>query len=121
MALEEAWLNVPKVAAELRAESSHVLKHDCHLRPNMSREKARALKELKQDKSRVILTADKGVVMVVLDKLHYINKAQDMLSQREHMQTTSSRPYQKHKNKLINTLRATKAQDGLGDNTCKRL
>ena len=66
------------MAEEHRAETSQVLKYDCFLKPNNSREEARALKELKQDKSRVILTANKGAEMVVLDKQNCINKAQDL-------------------------------------------
>ena len=38
------------------------------------KEEAKAIQELKRDKERVILTADKGVSMVVMDKEEYIKK-----------------------------------------------
>ena len=47
----------------------------------------KALKELREDKFRVILTADKGVAMAVLDKQDYSNKSQDLLVQKKHVQT----------------------------------
>ena len=42
-----------------------------------------ALKELKEDKSRVILTADKEMAKVVLYKQDYTNKAHDLPAQRD--------------------------------------
>ena len=46
---------------------------------NVSKEELKALKELKLDNSRLILTADKGVALVVIDKQEYIKKAEDLL------------------------------------------
>ena len=70
------------VAGELKAETSIVLTCDYHLQHNITREEARALKELKQD-MMVILTADKGMTMVVLDKEGHINKVEGLLAQRD--------------------------------------
>ena len=56
-----------KVAEELRAETSRVLKYSSS--PTyLIREEARALKEMRKDRSCIIHTADKGVAMVFLDK-----------------------------------------------------
>ena len=38
-------------------------KYGFHIKPNITTEEARAFKELRQDKDRVILTAEKGVAM----------------------------------------------------------
>ena len=46
---------------------------------NISKEEAQALAELRRYQSRVILAADKGVALVVLDKAEYNIKAQDLL------------------------------------------
>ena len=35
---------------------------------NISKEEARAMKELKKDQDRMVLTADKGVSMVVMER-----------------------------------------------------
>ena len=39
----------------------------------------KALTELKQDNSKVVLTVDKGVAMVIMDQQDYLNKAQALL------------------------------------------
>ena len=85
------------MAEELRAETSQLLKQNCSLKPSISRKGARALKELKQDKSRVILTVNKWVAMVVLDKQDYTNKAHDLLAQRNPYRPLTVDPTNKHK------------------------
>ena len=65
----------------------------------------------------VILTAYKGVEMVVLDNQDYINKAKDILSQKDTYRPSTVDPTTIHKNKFINILRTIMAQCGLGDNT----
>ena len=43
-------------------------------RPNLTKDENKALAGLKRDKDRTLLTTDKGVAMVVLDKKDYIEK-----------------------------------------------
>ena len=60
-AVRKLALNYPlKAAEELRTETSQVFKCACRLRPNISKKEARVLRELRQDLSRVFLTADMG-------------------------------------------------------------
>ena len=46
--------------------------------PTFTKDENKALAELKWDKERTILTADKGVAMVVLDKKDDIEKVQEL-------------------------------------------
>ena len=46
-------------------------------RPNITREEQKALKELREDNTRVVLTADKGICLVVTDREEYIKKAEE--------------------------------------------
>ena len=62
---------------------------------------------------------DEGVVMVVLDKQDYLNKAQDLLVEKDTYKPITGDSTSRHKNKLIQTLRTTKAQGRLSDNTYK--
>ena len=55
------------------------------------------------------------------DKPAYINKAADLLEQKNTYRTLSADPASKHKNKLLNILKTIKHERGLGDNTYKRL
>ena len=47
------------------------------LQTNMTSEEKKAMKELRDDNTRGILTANKGVTMVVMDTHDQIKKAED--------------------------------------------
>ena len=83
-AVEQACLNLePHNAEELRAEIRGALKHTHNPRRNITKEEAQALAELRKDHSRVILTADKGVALVVINRTEYNSKSQQLLEDRE--------------------------------------
>ena len=69
-------------ADEMNAEIKVAIKRSHPLRHNISREEQRALRELKKDETRVILTADKGVCLVLMDKEEYIGKAEELLKEK---------------------------------------
>ena len=68
-------------ASELKVVINTILRKGQPPKPNLNKEERKALSQLSKDQDRVILTADKGVAMVVLDKEDYISKAQELLSQ----------------------------------------
>ena len=80
-------------AEELRSDVYRILRHPHQLSTNLSKEEMIAFKQLKADKDRIILTADKGVVLVVMDQRDYIEKGQGTVSRPQHLQNHSSRPY----------------------------
>ena len=69
-------------ADELRVEIKNILKKAQTPKSNISKEEFKAIRELKEDDSRIILTADKGVALVVLNKEDYIRKAEQLLNQQ---------------------------------------
>ena len=69
----------------------------------------------------MILTECKGLAVVVLDKKDYIDKAQDLLADKDTYRLITGDPIIKHKNRLIQILKFIKAQDELGDAMYKRL
>ena len=79
-----------------------------------------ALRELKKDRDRIVLTADKGVAMVVMDRQDYINKANHLLNQNTY-KTITKDPTNTIKNKLINILKTIKTKSGLGTSTYKSM
>ena len=89
-------------------------------RQNITKEERRAIGELKRDNNRLILTADKGVALVVMDKEDYVQKAKELLDQPTY-KTISSDPTTKYKNKLVNLLKAIKAEGGIDETLYKRL
>ena len=62
-------------AEELRSDICRVLRQTHHLKPNIKRKELEALRQLKEDKSRMVLTANKGVALVVIDRTDYIRKS----------------------------------------------
>ena len=66
---------------ELREEVKANIKKIQPPKYNLTKEEHKALEELKKDKTRMILTADKEVSIVVIDKEEYTRKAEELLSQ----------------------------------------
>ena len=77
---------------------------------NINRKKRNALKKFKGEKTRVILTADKGVAMVVTDKKDYVQKAEELLGQQQTYKTIPTDPTTRQKNRLINLLKNIRAE-----------
>ena len=76
---------------------------------------------MKADKNRVILTADKGVALVILERKDYIEKAKQLLEDTNTYITIQTDPTTKLKNKLITKLKKIKLDTGLDDSTYRRM
>ena len=78
--IEQACLKLePHNAEELRATMRGALRNSQEPTRNITKQEVQALVELKKDQSRVILTADKGVAIVIIDKEDYQEKAKALL------------------------------------------
>ena len=88
---------------------------------NLRKDEIIAMKQLKADKNRMVLTADKGVALVVMDTVEYIKKAKDILEDTNTYRVIQTDPTNKLKSKLINILRRTKAATGLQENIYRRM
>ena len=93
---------------KLRANIYRVLRSS-HLPPksNLTKAEVQVIRELKGDKSRIVLTANKGVAMVVMDRQEYINKSINILTQPAYRPIPKG-PTNKIKAKLITLLRKIK-------------
>ena len=104
-------------ADELRVEIKHILKKAQTPRSNISKEEFKAIRELKEDDSRIILTTDKGVALVVLNKEGYIRK--DQLLNQQTYKKIPENPTFKQKTRLIKLLKNIKAEGGINEETYK--
>ena len=68
-------------AEELRVDINRVLRSSQPPKPNLTKAQNLALRELKRDRDHIVLTADKGVAMVIMDRQDYINKTNHLLNQ----------------------------------------
>ena len=79
-----------------------------------------AIAELKKDPSRMVLTADKGVALVVMNTEDYKKKAEELLNQNTYRAIPSD-PTMRLKNKLISMLKSIKGKGGIKEKLCRRL
>ena len=61
----------PHNAEELRAAMRGALRNSQQPTNNITKQEIQALADLRRDQDRVILTADKGVAIVIMDKEYY--------------------------------------------------
>ena len=66
-----------------------------NIKPNIHKEEYQTLKQLKKDNTRMVLTADKGVSMVVMDREEYTQKSEELLYQPNYkiLQADSTNKY----------------------------
>ena len=119
-AVEQTCQNMAQgEAEELRAEVKAVLKKIQPPKANITKEEQKAMNELKNT-HRVILTADKGTCLVVMDKEEYINKAQDLLKE-EPYRIIPGDCTNTEKNKLIQLLKKIKTEGGISEENYKKM
>ena len=94
-------------ADELRAASNRVLRSSHSPKCNLTTAQSQATKELKRDRDHIVLTADKGVAMYIMDRQDYINKFNNLLNQPTYRAVPWD-PTKTIKNKLINILKRVK-------------
>ena len=63
---------------ELQVEINGVLKKAHQPKSSISKEERKAVKQMREDKTGVIFTTDKGIAMVVMDKKYYIKKVEEL-------------------------------------------
>ena len=121
MAIEAACTKLGlQDAEELRAEINRVLRSSQPPKPNLTKPQTQAIRELKRDWDHIILTADKGIAMVIMDRQDYINKAKHLLNQPTY-RAIHQDPTNTIKNKLINILKSIKNQTGFDNVTYKSM
>ena len=112
-------------AEEFRSDVNRLLQQQQqqqhHKQCNLTPAQWRALTQLKEDNNRVILTADKGVAMVVMDQQDYSNKAQALLQDTNTYKVLPKDPTPQLKNKLISLLRNIHQTGGLSTQKYKQL
>ena len=85
-------------AQELTAEVNIILRRTKPPQSNLSKEEKKALKELREVQDRMVLTADRGVALVVMDRKEYQNKVEGLLA---------TLAYQNHQNRSYQQIKGT--------------
>ena len=108
-------------AEELRSDIYRALRHSHPPRSNLRKEEMKALKQLKTDKEHIVLTADRGVALVVMDRQEYIQKTRAILEDTNTYRPIPTDPTTKLKNRLMNILKKIKREVEMDANTYKRM
>ena len=111
----------PHNAEELRAAMRGALRNSQKPTNNITKQEIQALAELRKDQSRVILTADKGVAIVIMDKENYQEKAKALLEDQGTYKALKTDPTGRLKSKMINLLKKIKSEGGIDDILYKKL
>ena len=77
--------------------------------------------ELRRDQDRVILTVDKGVAIVIMDREDYQDKAKALLEDQGTYKALKTDPTGRLKSKMINLLKKIKSEGGIDDILYKKL
>ena len=117
--IESACQNLDhEEAEELRADINRMLRSSQPPKPNLTKAELKALTELKKDSNRIVLTANKSVAIIVMDRKDYIDRAANLLSLPAY-RTIERDPSNKLKAKLITLLRSLKRETRLEDHLYK--
>ena len=123
-AIEKAYPKLEQGEAnELRVEVKKALKKSQNVPrtpSNITRKEGKALQELRKDKNRIILTTDKGVASVIMNKADYITKSEELLNTTTYNKIPED-PTNRQKNRLISILKNIKAEGGLNEESYKRM
>ena len=93
-------------------------KQRCASHTNITKEEMEAIKTLKENDSQIVLTADKGVAMVVMVKSSYTNKCMTLLQDTNVYQPCRDLTGQIHR-QVQATLRKLKGKYGKEHQWCK--
>ena len=105
---------------ELRADVNRTIRNSHVPKPNLNKEELKAQGELRRDINRTILTMNKGVAMVAMDKKEYLDKANILLVQPAYKSIYRG-PTNKLKTMLITILKRIKRESGLQDGIYKTM
>ena len=105
----------------IRAEVSSILRRTKPPPKNISNDVFKALPALKKDPDRLVLSADKGNCVVIMDKQQYDEKASYLLSDRNTYSILKSDPTSKTQRKLNKMLLDLKKPGKISESTYKML
>ena len=75
---------------------------------------------MKKDQDRIILTADKGVALVVMNRTDYITKSEELLNIGTYKKIPKD-PTKRQKTRLINILKNIKSEGGLREESYRKM
>ena len=121
--VEAAITNLPDTAKHsIRTSTASILNRSrLPQHRNTTKDEMKALNNLKKDKSRVVMKADKGNCLVVMDRSEYDEKMKSMLSDRDTYEIVEKPPFRKVERELNAQLLRFKNEQKLNYHTYMKL
>ena len=117
--------SITKLSAEekltVRARVSEVLSRAHPPASNIPSSEMKALQDLRKDKSRLIISADKGNCTVVMDRKDYDEKVKELLGDESTYKVLKKDPTKKTERDMNGILLKMKREETIGENLYKRL
>ena len=101
-------------ADEFRVQVKAAIQKIQKPKSNITSGERKAIAELKKDPSRMVLTADKGVALVMMNTENYKKKGEELLNQNTYRAITSD-PTMRLKNKMIRMMKSIKTKGGMSE------
>ena len=122
VATQEASRWLPKgQGLALNAEITEILNKARPSKMNITEPEMRSLKRLRKDESIVVLPADKGKALLVMDKEEYIRKMEEKLSDETTYKRIEKDPTQEIKQELVQQLKELKDEGIIDEKLHKEL
>ena len=102
-----------ETAQIIRSDCTKILKSAVPPPSNITRDERRSLKTLRNNNDIMILPADKGRAVVVMDKQEYKDKIQEILSDEKTYVQLKKDPTNSYASKLINVIKPMKDKGSL--------
>ncbi len=121
--IEAAITKLPEESKDaIRTSTADLIRRsDLPKHKNTTANERKAFYELKKDKTRVVMKADKGNCFVVMDKADYDAKMQELLSDHNTYDKVAKAPYKKIERELNSQLLQLKQHHKLDERTYKKL
>ena len=105
----------------MRGEITEILNRAELPKSNLTNEEKKAMKELRKDENIVILPADKGKCIVVMDRTEYIRKMEEKLKDETTYKQIYEDPTYKIRDKLTTQLQTIKEENEITESEYKYL
>ena len=102
-------------ASELRHDVTNIILQNKTIKPNISKEEKKAIKDLGNDKAIVIVPADKGHCTVVLDETDYDQKCRELLKDDKTYKKIGYNPTSGYRQKLVQAINALHQEKVISD------